>query len=104
MKKSPLNGIVGFDWNSGNIAHIGLHNVNQEEAEDLFFDPKNILKDDLGHSSKEKRFIIIGKTQKGRLLYQVFTRRIDKIRVISSRDINKKEVRLYEKKVSRTKV
>jgi uncharacterized DUF497 family protein len=45
--------------------------------------------------------LIIGKTERGRLLYQIFTRWGDKIRVISSRDINKKEVHLYEKKASR---
>ena len=104
MKKSPLDGIVDFEWDKGNLSHIKIHNVNSEEAEDLYFDLNNTLREDLGHSISEKRFIIIGKTQKGRLLYQVFTIRIDKIRVISSRDINKKEVRLYEKKVSRTKV
>jgi len=63
---------------------------------------KNVLDEDIVHSIIENRFLIIGKTEKGRLLYQIFTRRGDKIRVISSRDINKKEVHLYEKKVSRT--
>ena len=48
----------------------------------------------------EERFLIIGKTKKGRLLYQIFTIRGDKIRVISSRDINKKEVGLYEKETN----
>lgn len=72
------------------------HNVEDKEAEEIFLDDgKVILKDKL-HSEKEERFIILGKTKKDRLLYVVFTKRKQKIRIISVRDINKKEVYLYE--------
>jgi len=50
------------------------------------------------HSKKEQRFIILGKTKNKRLLYTVFTIRNNEIRIISARDINKKERKLYEKK------
>ena|SRR5687768_1611493 len=102
MNIDVLKGIIGFDWNEANIDHIAEHDVTPNEAEEVFSDEENVLDDDIEHSIVEKRFLIIGKTEKGRLLYQIFTRRGDKIRVISSRDINKKEVYLYEKKVSRT--
>jgi uncharacterized DUF497 family protein len=75
--------------------------VTPNEAEEVFSDEDNVLDEDIEHSIVEDRFLIIGKTDKGRLLYQIFTRRGDKIRVISSRDINKKEVHLYEKKAGR---
>ena len=101
---SSLNDVAGFEWDEANIAHIARHNVTPEEAEEVFFDKDNALDEDIKHSTLEKRLIIIGKTQKGRLLYQIFTKRGDKIRVISSRDINKKEVILYEKAARRTKV
>lgn len=104
MNKDPLRSVAGFDWDNANIFHIGIHKVTVEEAEDIFFDVNNRLDDDAKHSLVEDRFIIIGKTQKGRILYQIFTKRNGKIRVISSRDINKKEVYLYEKKASRSKV
>jgi hypothetical protein len=88
-----------FEWDKGNKDKNWLkHRVTNEECEEVFFDKnKKILKDVL-HSDKEKRFIILGKTKKGRLLFVVFTIRNKKIRVISTRDINKKEVILYEKK------
>ena len=73
--------------------------MTPNEAEEVFSDEDNVLDEDIEHSIVEDRFLIIGKTDKGRLLYQIFTRRGDKIRVISSRDINKKEVHLYEKKL-----
>jgi len=93
--------ITGFDWDTANITHIALHKVTVEEAEEIFSDPNQVVQDDVKHSTeKEKSSIIIGKTEEGRVLYQVFTLRGNKIRVISSRDINKKEVKLYEETVS----
>ncbi len=102
MNINALKGVVGFDWNEANIEHIAEHDVTPIEAEEVFSDEENVLDEDIAHSVVEKRFLIIGKTEKGRLLYQIFTRRGDNIRVISSRDINKKEVHFYEKKVGRS--
>ena len=105
MKLDIFEGVVGFDWDKANILHIAGHGVEPDEAEEVFSDTNNALDDDIKHSASEERFIIIGKTEKGRLLYQIFTRRFDKIRVISSRDVTKKkEVILYEKEISSTKV
>lgn len=95
-----LSGVKGFQWDKGNIAHIAKHNVLPREAEEVFFDKDNVRDEDLEHSTREKRFLIIGKTDKGRLLYQIFTVRGGEIRIISSRDINKKEVKLYEKETN----
>lgn len=95
-----LSKVKGFQWDKSNVAHITKHNVLPREAEEVFFDKDNVQDEDLGHSTNEKRFLIIGKTDKGRLLYQIFTIRRGKIRVISSRDINKKEVKLYEKETN----
>ena len=97
-----LGSIKTFEWDSANISHIARHNVLQEEAEEIFFDQDSVLGEDFEHSTIEKRFLIIAKTKEGRLLYQIFTFRGNKIRVISSRDINKKEVKLYEKETRRS--
>ena len=66
----------------------------------MFFDSeKNILKDTF-HFEDEERFILIGKTKDNRYLFLVFTIWKNKIRVISARDLNKKERRdYYEKKL-----
>lgn len=95
-----LGDITEFEWDEANIAHIARHNVLPKEAEEAFFDKNNVRDEDLEHSTIEERFLIIGKTKGRRLLYQIFTVRGNKIRIVSSRDINKKEVELYEKKVS----
>lgn len=90
-------GILEFEWDKGNIGKNKKHNVEDKESEEVFLDEKKVILKGLLHSGKEERLIILGKTKKNRLLYVVFTKRGKKIRIISARDINKKEVRLYEK-------
>ena len=90
---------VVFQWDKGNIDKNWIkHKVADRECEEVFFDEnKKIFKDKL-HSRGEERFRIVGKTKKGRLLFVVFTMRRGKVRIISARDINKREVCLYEEK------
>ena len=93
--KEPLE----FQWDTGNTGkNFKKHKVQDREAEEPFFDKKRKIYKDILHSEKEERSILIGKTKKKRLLYEVFTVRDKRLRIISSRDINKKEVVMYEKK------
>lgn len=87
-----------FQWDKGNVGKNLKHKVKDKETEEPFFDEKRKIYKDVFHSYKEDRFILVGKTKKGRLIYTVFTMRGKKVRIISSRDINKKEVQIYEKK------
>lgn len=91
-----------FQWDKGNIGKNLKHNVEDKEAEEVFLDENRFIFKDKVHLDGEERFRILGKTQKGRLLFIAFTMRRKKIRIISVRDINRKEVPLYEKKVSST--
>ncbi len=93
-----------FIWDKGNKdKNVSLHNVTNKESEELFEDDNKVLFSDIKHSSEEEeRYVVIGKTKTGRLLYQVFTIRDGKVRVISSRDANRREVPYYEKKINTT--
>src|SRR3990167_3990207 len=91
-----LREALEFEWNKGNSGKNKKHNVKDQEAEEVFLDKKKVIYKDKLHSKIEERFIILGKTKKGRLLYVVFTKRKKEIRVISTRSINKKEVHIYE--------
>lgn len=102
MVLPKLDKALEFEWDEANMAHISRHDVVPKEAEEVFFDKDNVRDEDLEHSTIENRFLIVGKTKKGRLLYQIFTIRGEKIRIISSRSINKKEVKLYEKETIRS--
>lgn len=87
-----------FEWDKGNVGkNFRLHNVSDGECEEIFFDPKKKIAKDIFHSGKEVRYILLGITSKRRLLFLIFTIRKGCIRVISARDINKKEKYLYEK-------
>ena len=88
-----------FEWDHGNKGkNFKKHGVADQECEEVFFDPKKkVLRDPL-HSGREERFMLLGKTKMGRLLFVVFTIRGDRIRIISARDLNKREKHLYEEK------
>ncbi|MEK7541954.1 MAG: BrnT family toxin [Patescibacteria group bacterium] len=93
-----LRGIIGFEWDAHNRdKNLTKHRVTDDECEEVFFDEKKKILKDLLHSGAEKRYVIVGNTKKGRVLFVAFTIRNNKIRVISARDLNKKECHLYEK-------
>ena len=89
---------TSFDWNKGNLdKNWKKHGVCNSECEQIFFNQPLIIKEDEKHSSKEKRFHALGKTENNRLLFISFTTRENKIRIISARNMSKKERQFYEK-------
>lgn len=95
-----ISKIEGFDWDKGNIdKNLKKHNVTNEEGEEVFSNNPFVSKDER-HSKKEQRFKALGRTNIGRLLFISFTIRKAaeklKIRIISCRDMNKKEEVKYE--------
>lgn len=96
-----------FEWDKGNIGKSKKHKVEDQEAEEVFLDKHKFIFKDTLHSQYEGRFRILGKTKKGKLLFVVFAKRGEKgkkVRIISARDINRKEIHLYEEKIKVTKV
>jgi uncharacterized DUF497 family protein len=95
----PLSKITGFNWDEGNTRKNEKHGVSMAEAEQIFFNAPLILLEDAKHSSAEPRFHALGQTDDDRLLHITFTLRDagEKIRVISARDMHRKEKAIYEK-------
>ena len=93
-----LGKIVGFNWDGGNARKNEKHGVSTAEAEQVFFNVPLLLLDDASHSQREPRFHALGKTDEGRTLHITFTlRQADQlIRVISARDMHRKERAIYE--------
>ena len=89
---------TGFDWDDGNARKNNKHTVSTAESEQVFFNAPLLLLADEKHSDREARFHALGKTDPGRLLHIAFTLREaqTKIRVISARDMNRKERVIYE--------
>lgn len=90
--------IAGFDWDDGNARKNEKHGVNQSEAEEVFFNQPLLLLEDSRHGGQESRFHALGKTHEGRILHIAFTLRADGtlIRVISARDMHRKERAIYD--------
>ena len=93
-----LNKITSFDWDNGNSRKNDKHGVSSAEAEQVFFNDPLLLVEDTKHSHTEQRYHALGRTDEGRTLHITFTLRQagERIRVISARDMHKKERAIYE--------
>jgi uncharacterized protein len=94
-----LEQIAGFDWDDGNSRKSAdKHDVSQAEAGSIFFNDPLIVVEDARHSETEQRLHALGKTAQNRLLHITFTLRQKGtlIRVISARDMHRKERKVYE--------
>ena len=90
--------ITGFDWDDGNARKNEKHGVARPEAEEIFFSQPLVMLADLQHRDQEVRYHALGKTLERRLLHVTFTLRGGGtlIRVISARDMHRKERSIYE--------
>ena len=86
----------GFQWSGGNAEkNWEHHGVAPAESEQVFFNRPLLVRDDVKHSSREKRWYALGQSDEGRELFIAFTMRNRLIRVISSRDMSREERRIY---------
>jgi uncharacterized DUF497 family protein len=94
-----LEAIVGFDWDAGNERKNEKHGVSAPEAEQVFFNQPLLVLADKAHSRDEPRFHALGRTHTGRRVHLTFTLRGGGtlIRVISARDMSRKERQIYAK-------
>jgi hypothetical protein len=89
---------AGFEWDAGNTTkNWKLHKVTQGEIEQAFFNRPILIAADEKHSQREARHAALGQTSSGRLLALVFTVRGTLIRIISARDMSRRERRIYER-------
>ena len=87
-----------FNWNQDKAAgNIAKHGVSFEEAATVFGDPLSDTFDDPDHSNEERRFLIIGHSQQGRLLFVSHTDDGETVRIISAREPTRGERESYER-------
>ncbi len=92
IHKKMLSQCEGFDWDDGNISkNWQKHRVSPAECEQIFFNRPLVIQDDIKHSLEENRFYALGRTDMKRTLFIAFTVRIKRIRVISARDMSRRE-------------
>lgn len=92
---------MGCVWNILKAAaNSQKHGVSFEEAQSVFRDPLAVTVEDRAHSEQEPREIIIGHSDKGRLLFVCFTERAENIHLISARESTQQERKGYEHNTS----
>ena len=86
-----------FEWDEEKAAaNLAKHEVSFEEAKTVFDDPLYVDFYDPDHSFDEHRYIIIGESQRRRVLIVSYTERDDVVRLISAREVTGSERETYE--------
>ena len=89
--------MLNFEWDeTKNESNVEKHGVDFKEAATIFADSFSYTFDDPAHSDEEPRFLTFGLTSTGKLLLVSHTDREDNIRIISARELTKKERKFYE--------
>jgi uncharacterized DUF497 family protein len=95
-----LSTLDGFERDDGNREkNRFLHHVEWTEAEEVFLSTPVLVLPDPKHSLGENRLVLLGRTPADRRLVVVFTIRNSRIRVISARDMSKKERKIYDEAI-----
>lgn len=86
-----------FEWDPKKARrNLSKHDVSFEEAATVFNDPLASYYDDPDHSVTERRYLAVGKSDKGRLIHVAFSDRLGRIRIIQARKLTRNEKQQYE--------
>ena len=88
---------MDFDWDDANLDHIARHRVAPEEAEAAASDAARVAAPAYRAQHGERRQAVTGKTEAGRLLTVVLTRRGTLVRIVTAREANASERRAYRR-------
>jgi uncharacterized DUF497 family protein len=91
---------MSFSWNEAKATrNLKKHRVSFDEAITVFADPLFLIAADDDHSIEEKRFVIMGESNKGRILVIAYAERENDTRIISAREATPKERKNYEEEI-----
>ena len=87
-----------FEWDPKKAeSNARKHGVTFDEASTVFGDPLGLMLPDPDHSLNEKRYLVLGISNKQTLLVVAFAERPPRTRLISARRATPRERRRYEK-------
>ena len=87
--------IERISWDQETADHISNHSVSPEEVEEMLF---NNVTSPIIMRGKEGKYLAYGKTNGGRLLLVVWAARYRKTKIITARDMSKKEKQFYKRR------
>ena len=86
-----------FEWDADKAArNLEWHGVSFPEATTVFDDSLSVAVPDPDHSFEEQRYIIVGSSHRNRLLIVAYTERGERIRIITARELTRREREAYE--------
>jgi len=86
-----------FEWDESKAAaNLAKHGVSFEQATTVFGDPLSDTFDDPDHSAEERRFVIIGMSEQGRMLIVAHTDDGEVVRLINARELTRGEREFHE--------
>ena len=89
--------LIGFDWDDANQFKNAIkHGIDYKRIEEVFFNEPLLVIEDFYHSDNECRCAAFGYDDHQTKIIVIFTTRMKKIRVISAREMTKKEKTFYE--------
>jgi uncharacterized DUF497 family protein len=92
-----LSYITGFEWDEASRkSNWQRYHIEEGECHDVFFNLPLFVQTDLENIPVKRRSYILGQTLSGRKLFIAFTIHKDKIRIITARDMSKREQLLYD--------
>jgi uncharacterized DUF497 family protein len=95
--------MINFIWDKNKSRlNTNKHKVTFEEAKSVFSDICALIINDIDHSQKEDRFIILGLSVKLRLLVvcHCYNDNDSVVRIISARKASKKEKEQYKRRLN----
>lgn len=99
MNTDIISEPIEFEWDSGNVdKNFKKHGIENREIEEVFLN-NPLISEDKKHLRVENRYQCLGINDKREKLFISFTVRNRKIRIISTRSMNKKEKNTYDKKI-----
>lgn len=100
--KTIIEKCTGFHWDEGNSdKNWKTHQVLKSECEQAFFNKPLVVTDSKKATDNEKRCYLLGRTDLDRRLFIVFTFRKNLIRIISARDMSRKERKKYNEEIEK---
>ena len=86
-----------FEWDAKKAeSNAGKHGVTFDEATTVFGDALAMLMLDPDHAQAETRYLLLGISNRTRLLVVSFAKRSARTRLISARRANRRERKRYE--------
>jgi hypothetical protein len=88
-----------FEWDAGNRAKLEKHQVNQDDVVSMFRSPIVFAGRIIEPAHDESRWLVLGKSERGRKLTLILTRRGERLRPVSCRPMRRNERKVYEEAI-----